>query len=116
MTAVIAPAPRGVALSGNASWVISRERGNTVVTVEGEIDSASAGAIASALALAGATAAQVTVDLSNVDFVDLAGLAALQRVHRLFEILGLSLSLRSPSSSVRRMLGLLQLGDLVRST
>src|ERR1700733_4051451 len=111
MTAVIAPAPRGVALSGNASWVISRERGNTVVTVEGEIDSASAGAIASALALAGATAAQVTVDLSNVDFVGLAGLAALQRVHRLFEILGLSLSLRSPSSSVRRMLGLLQLGD-----
>jgi anti-anti-sigma factor len=106
MTAVIAPAPLGVALSGNASWVSSRERGNTVVTVEGELDSASAGAIASALALAGATAAQVTVDLYGVDFIDVAGVDAFQRVHRLFEILGLSLSLRAPSSSVRRMLRL----------
>jgi anti-anti-sigma factor len=85
------------------------------VTLQGELDSASAGAIASALALAGATAAQVTVDMSRVDFIDLAGLAALQRFHRLFEILGLSLSLRARSSSVRRMLRLLQLEDLVQA-
>jgi anti-anti-sigma factor len=88
VTAVIARPRAGVGLSGNASWVIYRERGNTFVTVEGELDSASAGAIASALAPAGATAAEVTVDLSGVDFIDLAGLGALERVHRLFEILG----------------------------
>jgi anti-anti-sigma factor len=113
MTSAVAQAPAGVALSGNASWVLCRERDRTVVTVEGELDSASAGAIAAALAAVGADASDVIVDMAHVDFIDLSGLDAVLRAHRLLEILGLSLTVRAPSRPVRHMLSVYQRQDLI---
>jgi len=103
----------GVALSGNASWVRSRERHQTVVTVEGELDSASAGAVAAALAAVGADGCDVVIDMARIDFIDLSGLDAMIRAQRLFEILGLSLTVRAPSRPVRHMLGVYQREDLI---
>jgi len=113
MTSAVALAPAGVALSGNASWVRSREGARTVLTVDGELDSASAGAVAAALAAVGADGCDVVVDMTRVDFIDLSGLDALIRAHRLFEILGLSLTVRAPSRPVRHMLGVYQREDLI---
>ena len=110
MTSAVALAPAGVALSGNASWVRSREGARTV---DGELDSASAGAVAAALAAVGADGCDVVVDMTRVDFIDLSGLDALIRAHRLFEILGLSLTVRAPSRPVRHMLGVYQREDLI---
>jgi len=113
MTSAVAQAPAGAALSGNASWLRSREGHQTVLTVEGELDAASAGAVAAALAAVGADASDVVVDMDRVDFIDLSGLDALLRAHRLFEILGLSLTVRAPSRPVRHMLGVYQREDLI---
>jgi anti-anti-sigma factor len=106
----------GAARSGNASWVLSQDGRITVVTVEGKLDSTSAGPIASALAAVGADASDVILDMAHLDVIDLEGLDALARVRRLFEILGLSLTLRRPSPAVRSALGLLQLEDLIKPT
>jgi len=113
MRSALGQAPTGAALSGNASWVRSREHHRTVLTLEGELDCASAGAVAAALAAVGADASDVIVDMAGVDFIDLSGLDAVLRALRLFEILGLSLSLRSPSRPVRDMLGVYQHEDLI---
>jgi len=51
--------------------------------------------------------------MTHVDFLDLTGLDAVIRAHRLFEILGLSLTVRSPSRPVRHMLGAYQREDLI---
>ena len=79
----------------------------------GELDFGSSGAIAGALAAVGGEGSDVIVDLAGVEFIDAAGLGALVRVHRLFEILGLGFTLRSPSASVARLLTLCQVGHLV---
>jgi anti-anti-sigma factor len=106
----------GAARSGNASWVLSQDGLSTVVTVEGKLDSTCAGPIASALAAVGADASDVILDMTHLDMIDLEGLDALARVRRLFEILGLSLTLRGPSPAVRTALGLLHLDDLIKPT
>jgi anti-anti-sigma regulatory factor len=84
--------------------------------MEGNLDSTSAGPVASALAAVGADASDVILDMAHLASIDLEGLDALARVRRLFEILGLSLTLRGPSPAVRSALGLLQLEDLIKPT
>jgi len=107
------PAPDSAAAANQFSWARSQEGDRVVIMVEGELDFESAGAFAGTLAAVGGEGSDVIVDLAGVEFIDAAGLGALVRVHRLFEILGLGLTLRSPSASVARLLALCEVGHLV---
>jgi anti-sigma B factor antagonist len=51
--------------------------GNTVLTVTGEIDMSNAAGFRDALSQAGASGADFTVDLTEADYLDSAGLTAL---------------------------------------
>jgi ABC-type transporter Mla MlaB component len=80
--------------SRHASWVLHNEEGTTVITVEGDLDLA---------------------DMAGVEFIDSSTMRALVRAHRLFESLGLRLTVREPSRPVRRMLGLCQLDEVINT-
>jgi|HubBroStandDraft_6_1064221.scaffolds.fasta_scaffold915462_1 anti-anti-sigma regulatory factor len=97
------------------SWVVTNEGDGTVITVEGELDHASAGAFAAALAAVGAGGCDATVDMARVTAIDAGALDGLVRVKRLFEILGLGLFLRAPSGPIERRLGLFHLEDLIEA-
>ena len=63
-------APKEVALSQHASWVLSWERSSAVIAVEGALDVASAGAFASTLAALGADGCDVIVDMARVGVIE----------------------------------------------
>lgn len=73
------------------------------VTVTGDIDSHTAGDLEAALDQHPA-AADVTLDLAAVTFVDSSGLRAIVRTHRRLTDGGGTLALREPSDPVRRLL------------
>ena len=114
MTVTVTPAPKEVALSQHASWVLSWEGSSAVIAVEGALDVASAGAFASTLAALGADGCDVVVDMARVGVIETTALSVLVCVHRLFEILGLTLTVRAPSRRVQRLLKVCQLQDLIR--
>jgi len=114
MTVTITPAPNEVAVSEHASWVLSWEDHSGVIVVEGALDVASAGAFASTLAALGADGCDVIVDIARVGVIEATALSVLVCVHRLFEILGLTLTVRAPSRRVQRLLRVCQLQDLIR--
>jgi anti-anti-sigma factor len=95
--------------------VLRNQPGTTVVTVEGDLDLASAGAFVAALAAVAAGASDALVDMAAVEFIDSSTMRALVRAHRLFESLGLRLTVREPSRPVRRMLGLCQLDEVINT-
>jgi len=113
MTVNAAPLPTRVSPSQSVSWVVSREGDGTVVTVEGELDLGSAAVFAAALAAVGAGSSDAIVDMARVEAIDATAVGALVCVHRLFEILGLALTVRAPSRPVRRVLGVCQLENLI---
>jgi anti-anti-sigma factor len=90
-----------------------REGARTLFTVVGDLDFACAGAFAAALAAIAANGADPVLDMAGVAFIDSAALDAMDRVQRLFAILGLTLTVRSSSRPVRRLLGLCQLDGLI---
>ncbi len=66
------------------------------------------------LAAVGADASDVIVDMARVDFIDLSGLDAVLRAHRLFEILGLSFTSDSFTPRNRKHARLVAtFGDLI---
>ena len=65
---------------------------------------ASAGGFAAALAGVAANASDAVVDMTEVGFLDANGVAALVKARRLFEILGLSVTVRAPSPWARWIL------------
>jgi anti-anti-sigma factor len=73
------------------------------IAVTGEIDSHSAAAMQGALVEISDTA-ETVLDLAGVTFVDSSGLRVIVSSHRRQEAGGGSLTLRSPSDSVRRLL------------
>ena len=94
-------------MSSELSVGISEGRGETVVTVTGEVDIASAPALAEALNDALATGARrVVVDLSGLGFMDLSGLRVLTSSIRRARETGARIVLANPSSSVRRLVTL----------
>jgi anti-anti-sigma factor len=104
-----------VRYSRRASWVVRHQEGATVITVEGDLDLASAGAFVAALAAIAAGASDALIDMAGVEFIDSSTMRALVRAHRLFESLGLRLTVRQPSRPVRRMLGLCQLDQVINT-
>jgi anti-anti-sigma regulatory factor len=97
-------------------WVVANEGSDTVVTVEGELRLASAGAFAAALAAVGAGGSRAVVDMTRLDDIDAGALDGLVRVKRLFEILGLGLVIRAPSPRIERRLGQFDLAELIEAS
>jgi len=98
------------------SWVVTNEGDGTVITVEGELGHTSAGAFAAALAAVGAGGCDAIVDVARVTAIDAGALDGLVRVKRLFEILGLGLTIRAPSRRIERRLGLFHLEHLIEAS
>jgi anti-anti-sigma factor len=113
MTSSVDVVTAGTPAAVSTSWVRSQEGHSAVLTVRGDLDSASAGAVALALAAVGADSSDVIVDAARVESIDLSGLDALISAHRLFQILGLSLTLRAPSGPVRHLLDVYQHEDII---
>ncbi|MEJ7800520.1 MAG: anti-sigma factor antagonist [Ilumatobacter sp.] len=90
--------------------------GAAVVGVSGEVDRLTApglGALINALADAGNN--QVVLDLATLDFMDAAGLGVIAAASARLRPDGGALAIRSPSSMVRRILGITGMLDLVES-
>lgn len=87
-----------------------RDRGATVLVLNGEFDLDTVSPVASALNRAAADEGPVIVDLHGVTFADSMMVNALVRAHRM---LGSRLSLAAPSSSVRRLIEIVGLDGAI---
>lgn len=83
-----------------------------LVTVEGELDAATAPALADALQAA-APGETITVDLEGLTFLDSSGIAVLLAAHRRDAVDGTRLRLTRPSEAVSRVLGICGLLDVL---
>src|SRR5579872_4374022 len=113
MTVTVASASTRGSPPDIVSWVVARDGGDTVVTVEGDLGHASAGAFAAALAAVGAGGSRAVVDMARLAAIDAGALDGLVRVKRLFEILGLGLIIRAPSPQIEQRLGQFDLAELI---
>ncbi len=87
------------------------QTGAMIVSLSGELDSANAGALDASLApLTGDGSAQLVFDLSGLRFMDSAGIAVLLGVAAKVA----SVRLRDPSPTVRRVIELTGLSDVLR--
>ncbi len=111
--AAVAVTCSGVTVCEYVSWLRSEEGARSVVTVVGDLDFACAAAFAATLAAIAAEGADVVVDMAGVAFIDTSALDAIDRARRLFELMGLRVTVRAPSRPVRRLLGLCRLDGLI---
>jgi anti-anti-sigma factor len=85
----------------------------TVVALAGEADRATLHVVKEALAdVIADRDGDVVVDLAQMDFIDTAALRVVLRARETLEAAGRQLTLRSPSRSAGRLLGVLGLGPL----
>jgi anti-anti-sigma factor len=83
-----------------------------IVAVAGEVDMVSAPAFLQALESARGSS-RVVVDLTEVEFFDSSGVAALVRAHQTLSGLGIELRVVAPPAALaRRVLEITRLGDL----
>lgn len=87
-------------------WAVERSEGRAIVHLAGELDYASAAVAHLALERAGPDLPQITLDLSRVVFLDVAGVRFLISAQRRARAADRRLNFRRPSRSVRRMLEL----------
>jgi anti-sigma B factor antagonist len=85
--------------------------GYAVVALRGELDLMDAAGVADALGAFAARAPRVTVDLSELEFIDASGVAALSRVRRHARDAGGDVLLAAPRRMVRRVLAITWEGD-----
>jgi anti-sigma B factor antagonist len=98
----------------NFSAVATHVDGRTVVELRGELDMATAPALAERLQqLTDGGAGPVTLDVSGLEFCDSSGLAVLVESHRRGRARGVTVALRSPSRALRRLLSVTHLEDLL---
>jgi anti-sigma B factor antagonist len=96
---------------------VTRTDGQVVLHLRGELDMATAPALATCLERLGrADADTVVVDVSHLDFCDSSGLDVLVTYDRDAQEEGARLVLRSPSDGVRRLLEITHLEHLVEDT
>ncbi len=91
-------------MTSNETLVVtaSEERSNHLV-VAGEIDAHTSEVLADAVALLGSDA-DISLDLAGVTFIDSSGLRLIVMTHSRQRSDGGSLTIASPSTSVRRLL------------
>jgi anti-anti-sigma factor len=100
----------------NASPVMTREDGRTVVWLAGEHDLATVSQVANALATAISTDdADLVVDLSAVTFMSAATVEELVRGRAFLREHSRTLTVRAPSRFAKRVLDLCDLSSLVES-
>ena len=109
----VTASPAGMTAWDHASLVRSEQGTRTMLTVVGDLDYACAGRFATAVATVAADGTDVVLDMAGVAFMDSAGLDAIDRVRRFFEILGLALVVLSPPLPIHRSLGLGHLDGLI---
>jgi len=85
--------------------------GHVVVSLRGELDLLDAAAVAAALGTVAARDLWIIVDLSGLEFIDAAGVAALSRSRRQARNAGGDLLLATPQPRVRRVLALIWEAD-----
>jgi len=86
----------------------------TVAWLHGEHDVSTVGELEAALVSAvSLDHVGFTIDLSDVRFIDLVAIGAIERTHAVLRSQSRSLELRSPSPFIRRLLELCGLGALV---
>jgi anti-anti-sigma factor len=102
---------------------VSTVEGAAVVTVDGELDMATAGRLVGAVAELPGGHEPVVLDLSNVSFLDSSGVRALLEVSDRATDGGRPIGLLRPSVAVTRLLDLVglrsrcaEIGDLERAT
>ena len=81
--------------------------GHVVFSLHGELDLADAAAVAAALGALAARDRWIIVDLSGLEFIDAAGIAALSRGRRQARDAGGGLLLAAPQPRVQRVLSLI---------
>lgn len=92
----------------------SRQRDELVVSLQGELDIATADGLVDVLAGAIIVAADdLVVDLAAVRFIDAAAIGVLIRCRVLLRLQSRDLTLRGPSAWVERVLGICGLADVV---
>jgi len=93
----------------------------TIVQVTGEVDVATSAHLAAAIARAMASTmdkepegkVDLVIDLSHLSFIDVSGINVLVRAERQARACGGVLVLRSPNRSVRRLLDVLRLDEVL---
>jgi anti-sigma B factor antagonist len=85
--------------------------GHVVVALRGELDIADAAAVAAALAAVAAREPQIIVDLSDLEFIDSCGVAALACGRKDARHAGGDLLLAAPRQLVLRVLTMTRLAD-----
>jgi anti-anti-sigma factor len=100
----MSPRPWDKAVAEHLSLSVSKQDGDgsMVVRVVGEVDMLTAPELTAYLA--GFDGADLTVDLSNLSFLDSRGIAALVEAHRRLDELGARLTLRDVPPLARRTL------------
>jgi anti-sigma B factor antagonist len=97
-----------------ASVKLSARRcdGNVVVTLSGELDVIDAASVAAALTAIVVSGHQPIVDLTDLEFIDSSGLAALVYARHQARKAGFDLLLAAPQQQVLRMLAITSLIDV----
>jgi anti-sigma B factor antagonist len=96
---------------------IASADGETVVTVAGELDLATAPLLADIVdGLRDPGIDTVVLDVTDLEFCDSSGLSALVRSHRAAEEHGVRVVLRSPPPAVRSLLEITRLQYLIESS
>jgi anti-sigma B factor antagonist len=85
--------------------------GHVIVSLRGELDLVDAKAVAAALRTVAARGRWIIVDLSGLEFIDAAGVAALSRGRRQARNAGGGLLLAAPRPQVRLVLSLIWEAD-----
>jgi anti-anti-sigma factor len=95
---------------------VAREGNRTVVWLSGEYDIANMTALADELAAAiGLDNADLVVDMTEVQFIDVATIGVLVRAHSFLLRRSHRLTLRNPAKCVRRVIDILGLAQLIDS-
>ena len=93
-----------IGVSDGFCYTLTQGDDTTVVNLFGELDMASAPALATGLQrLAGAEIPVVVIDLSELVFCDSSGLGVLLKFHEDAKEAGIRVIARSPSPNVRRI-------------
>jgi len=86
-----------------------RDSDQVTLALQGELDFCSGAELATRLADEGRLGARIVVDLTDLEFIDSAGMGVLQRAAHWAGEDGCPLSLTGPRPNVRRVLALTQL-------
>jgi anti-sigma B factor antagonist len=87
--------------------------GKVTVTISGEVDLSCADALLKCLGEAASKSAHITVDLSNVTFIDSSGLGALVVAQKQLRGNDGSLTLRSPQKQARAVIRIAGLDEML---